>query len=124
MMWGNRNKTELIAEAAALQRENEIQAQRIEELKGQIERLDGQVAALQRALVAKEAPAAFADMVEDEDENPPPWVEQRLRETKILQEISRVEEDPLFRDPEEMISALTMARGVPSPGAAHDNEES
>lgn len=124
-MWGSKNKTELVAEAAALQRENQIQAERIEELKAQIAHLEEQVGSLQRALVAKAAPAAFADMVEDETPRErPEWVEKRLKEAEVYKAIADQEESPLFRDPEDMFSLLRLRVGIPTPGSTHSNEES
>lgn len=120
---------ELIAENAVLKKENELLRDRIEEIRGELVQEKEQVLRLQDALVAKESPLAYSDQRDAarQDEAPPDWVRDQIRKLNIERQIVDMEEQPLFRDAQEMedmMDTLTQSVGVPSPPSPHGNEES
>ena len=88
-----------------------------------------QVLRLQEALISKEAPQAYEQLVIDRD----PEVEQKAaawskieEENKMIGQYLEQIEKPLFSSGEDLIEALAETMGAPEIGKAslHSNEES
>ena len=128
-MFGKEKEEALIQvriDNATLTAENEALKARVTEYLNQIEHLTGQVEQLQRAIVAKESPRAYEDLVrtELEAEETPDWVKDRMEEVEAWQKMADMEMGPLFDDAEDMVSKLVRGIGPPTATQVHDNEES
>jgi cell division protein FtsB len=100
-----------------------------EYLKAEVDRLQAQIERLQDALIAKESPEAYRDMLmtklDDEASTASTANMDRLREeSEVIQQIAAGMEKPVFNDAEDMVSKLSQIVGVNMPGSVHDNEES
>lgn len=90
-----------------LEAENEALKQEITYMRKQVDRL-------QEALISKEAPEAYRTIKADEswakEDNP---MNNRKKEYDVYAKMMRERESDLFRDADELISALTEVVGAP-----------
>lgn len=121
------NKVEAQAKLMALEHENRLLKERIEELKDERNNLRVRLDKAFDALVAKEAPAAYADNKADESEiaKTPEEIEKEERLRKIAKtnaQLLNEIEQPLFTDVDDMQAILIGKLGVPKgqPGAYED----
>lgn len=133
---------ELIQENATLKANLEAANERKKELQAQVESLQDQVYRLQDALVAKEAPLAYRDRRDSEEEAGGPV--RSTADQKLLREKAMVNrrlldqiESPTFQDGDDFIRSMTgvdadelldklMGPGVtgtPTPAPIHGHEE-
>lgn len=121
------NKVEAQAKLMALEHENRLLKERIEELKDERNNLRVRLDKAFDALVAKEAPAAYADNKADESEiaKTPEEIEKEERLRKIAKtnaQLLNEIEQPLFTDVDDMQAILIGKLGAPKgqPGAYED----
>jgi len=127
MAWGS--KDQLIAEVSALKRENELLQKFFEKKEAEVEELRKTIGILQDALIAKESPMVYRDMKMAEEQAREPQADPE--ELKRQQDLNKFNalflnelEGDLFRDADDMISALQNAAGGPEFESLHGNEES
>lgn len=127
MSWGS--KDQLIAENAALKRENELLHEFYSKKEAEVEELRATIKTLQDALIYKEAPVVYKDMrmAEEAAAQPQPNPEE-IEKQKQISEANRLLlreiEGDLFKDAEDMIDTLSRVAGGPAWGSLHGNEES
>ncbi len=127
---GNKDQP-LIAENAALAVRVEMLTEQLVEKREEICTLNEALRRTQDALIAKEAPDAYADhRIAEIEAAAEPTEEQKafqLRRQKIAKvnaEILKLHQAPLFKDAEDMIAMLTQSSEKPELKSLHDNGES
>ncbi len=114
----------------------------VSRLRGQVEFLEHQSEAarahndtlvtmiekLQDALIAKESPAAYGQLLADRTEESNPLGDEQKRKLLLEHEtynyLAAQEEKPLFDSPDDMIDRLRNILGTPEPESVHGNDES
>lgn len=131
----NGKQEKLIAENAALKKEVELLTKYLEERKEEILDLRKQLKYTQEALIAKESPEAYKIQKYEEEmaNNQNSLTKEEIKQRKKLIETTKIAgdyineiENPLFKDPDDMIQGLTRIVGVPlsEDYSLHGNDES
>ena len=120
MNWGKSDRESLVTENAVMSAKITFLEETLTEKREEIRDVKQQLRSTQEALIAKEAPLAYMDQMDEKDqveEETPQQIETRRRHTlqaeaekRLLQEI----ESPLFIDKDDLIEQLTRAVGAPS----------
>jgi len=133
MVWGDSKRDLIVAENAAAKREIELLREQILDLKEERSMLIQQLKATQEALVAKESPEAYRDMMDSRMSDskiltPEEKEEQRLKKQKtaIYEAYINELESPLFKDADDIKQVLTRVTNLPISEAEslHGNAES
>lgn len=130
-MFGGEKKRSIEVRLVELETENRLLNERLEELKTEKQSLLEKLDRAYEALVAKEAPAAYADLKADQAESAMTEDEKERRAnmrelaaaTGLLQEVM---EGPVFRSVEDIQELLRGPKqtGPPKIESVHQNDES
>lgn len=134
MAWGNSKGEMIVAENAAMKTEIKMLRERLEELKEESRQLRESLRYAWDALAAKESPEAYRDRKYAEDlaasQGMGAAVSEEWQETarKIptLSKLAQEQEQPLFRDADDMVEQLSKVMGLPivRTESLHGNSES
>ena len=130
MGWGDSKRDLVVAENAGMKREIELLRDQIADLKENRSELIKQLKATQEALIAKESPDAYQEILAaraaDKQITPEEIKERELQKKQIAIANAYINsmEDPLFKDKDDMESMLSRAVGIPELKSVHENGES
>jgi FtsZ-binding cell division protein ZapB len=122
------DKKELEEEVSKLRGKVEFLEHQNEAIRTHNDTLIKMVDRLQEALIAKESPAAYEQMMLDKHEEKNPLTEEQKKKLKLEHEtynwMAAEEERPLFDNAEDMVDRLRTILGTPELESIHGNDES